>query len=87
MQGSDDLKKMLEEQKLVSQSLLKQNTSLLLLSAKMSREINQLRSETSALQDSTNNMATKLNNTSATSTTGRRTKTKLPASLTVRAVI
>ena len=54
--GTEELKKLLEEQKVVSKNLLKQNTSLLVLSAKMTHEIKELRNETSVLQDSTNDM-------------------------------
>lgn len=84
--NEDNVMKLLEEQKKLSQDLLKQNTSLILLSAHLTKEIKELKTETCVLQDSTNEMKIKMD-TQATKTSAKKGKGKLSTALTVRAII
>lgn len=73
--------KLLEEQKKLSQDLLKQNTSLILLSAHLSKEMKQLKADTLVLQDSTNEMKQQM--ATQPKVIAKRAKGKLSTTLTV----
>ena len=81
--NENNVMKLLEEQKKLSQDLLKQNTSLILLSANLSKEIKDLKAETTILQDCTNEMKIKMD-AKPTKTTTKKGKGKLSTALTVR---
>ena len=83
-----DALQLLEEQKEVSKALQEQNTGLLLLTARIGKELQQLKKETSEIQQNASEMIKKQVEAQISVQTGKencgsKRKSKLPLALTV----
>jgi len=86
--GQEEILKLLREQKRVTQNLVQQNTSLLLLHAKLNKELQELRDETFNLQEFAQDLKVEIGNQTVSNQVHTKPRPrKLSTSLTVRKIV
>ena len=81
--GQEEILRLLREQKQVTQSLVQQNTSLMLLHAKLNKELKELKDETFNLQEFAQDLKQEISNRAVPSNQ-KKPLTRLSTGLTVR---
>jgi len=85
--GQEEILKLLREQKQVTQSLVQQNTSLMLLHAKLNKELKELKDETFNLQEFAQDLKLEISNQAVRPSNHKKRNARLSTGLTVRNVL